>query len=235
MSYGKIWLAAMTVTHDLLSGIPMVLYEKELIRLWNSILPEPGQPSAKLSKLIRLTACKKTKHAISWSYRSVDIPWWVAFYDTHKGKRWLNCDHPNYRDKTYCQKHIDYYLLWSDRIPHNFHKICEVIVRRKTSWTAWAGCACKFSASAMGSVSTEFAVHWSIDPTLDCLWLCSVHITGLAIAKHNNWYQGQVQDTIMHRVSVGIHRTSVHCYKFLSVNNGTRWCNCFVIACRFLN
>ena len=34
---------------------------KELLHLWNSILPEPGQPSAQLSKLIRLTACNKTK------------------------------------------------------------------------------------------------------------------------------------------------------------------------------
>ena len=46
----------MAVTHDLLSGMPLVLL-KELIRLWNSILPEPGQPSAQLSKLIRLTTC----------------------------------------------------------------------------------------------------------------------------------------------------------------------------------
>ena len=67
---------------------------KELIRLWNSILPEPGQPSAQLSKLIRLTACKKTKHTVSRWYRTVYIPWFVASYDTHKGKRWLNSDPP---------------------------------------------------------------------------------------------------------------------------------------------
>ena len=41
---------------------------------WNIILPEPGQPSAQLSKLIRLTACKKTKHAVSRWYRTADIP-----------------------------------------------------------------------------------------------------------------------------------------------------------------
>ena len=35
------------------------------IPLWNSILPEPGQPSAQLSGPIRLTACKKALHAIS--------------------------------------------------------------------------------------------------------------------------------------------------------------------------
>ena len=63
---------------------------KELIRLWNSILPELGQPSAQLSKLIRLTACKKTKHALSRWYRTVYIPRLVTSYDTHKGKRWLN-------------------------------------------------------------------------------------------------------------------------------------------------
>ena len=46
MSYGKIGLTTVAVTHDLLSGMPLVLFRKELIRLWNSILPEPGQPSA---------------------------------------------------------------------------------------------------------------------------------------------------------------------------------------------
>ena len=34
-------------------------FKKELIRFRNSILPESGQPSAQLSKLIHLTACKK--------------------------------------------------------------------------------------------------------------------------------------------------------------------------------
>ena len=33
--------------------------------LWNSILPKPGQPIVQLSKLIRLTACKKVIHAMS--------------------------------------------------------------------------------------------------------------------------------------------------------------------------
>ena len=65
----------MAVTHDLLSGMPLVLLRKELICLWNSILPEPGQPSAQLSKLIHLTACKKTKHTVSQWYRTVYIPW----------------------------------------------------------------------------------------------------------------------------------------------------------------
>ena len=68
--------------------------KQELIRLWNSVLPEPGQPSAQLSKLIRLTACKKkTKHTISQWYRTVYISWLVfASYDTHKGKRWRNSE-----------------------------------------------------------------------------------------------------------------------------------------------
>ena len=30
--------------------MPLVLLRKELIRLWSSILPEPGQPGAQLSK-----------------------------------------------------------------------------------------------------------------------------------------------------------------------------------------
>ena len=69
-------------------------FKKKLIRLWNSILPEPGQPSAQLFKLIRLTACKKTKHTVSRWYRTVYIWWLVASYDTYKGKRWLNYVNP---------------------------------------------------------------------------------------------------------------------------------------------
>ena len=64
-SYNKIGITTVAVTQDLSSGMPLVLYEKELIRLMNSISPEPGQPSAQLSKLIRLTACKKAKHAVA--------------------------------------------------------------------------------------------------------------------------------------------------------------------------
>ena len=64
VSYGKIGPTTVAVTQDLLSGMPYVL-KIELIRLWSSILPEPGQPSAQLSKLIRLTACKKAMHATS--------------------------------------------------------------------------------------------------------------------------------------------------------------------------
>ena len=57
VSYGKIGLTTVAVTHDPLSGMPLVLFKKELFRVWNSILPEPGQPSAQLSKLTSLTAC----------------------------------------------------------------------------------------------------------------------------------------------------------------------------------
>ena len=94
MSYGKIEITTVAVTHDLLPGLQLVLLKKQFIRLWNSILPEPGQPSAQLSKLIRLTACKKTKHAVSRWYRTVYIPLLVASYDTHMGKRWLNSNPP---------------------------------------------------------------------------------------------------------------------------------------------
>ena len=96
VSYGNIGLTTVAVTHDLLSGMPLVLLRKELIALWNSILPEPGQPSAQLSKLIRLIACKKTKHTVSRWYRAVYVPWLVASYDTHKGKRWMNSDPPSH-------------------------------------------------------------------------------------------------------------------------------------------
>ena len=85
VSYGKIGLTTVAVTQDLLSRMPLVLIKIELIRLWNCLLPEPGQPSSQLSKLIRLTACKKAMHAISRWYRTVYIPWLVASYDTHKG------------------------------------------------------------------------------------------------------------------------------------------------------
>ena len=96
MSYRKIGITTVAVTQDLLSGMPLVI-KIELICLWNSILPEPGQPSVQLSKLIHLTACKKAKHAISRWYRTVYIPWLVTSYDTHKGKHWLNSNPPNHR------------------------------------------------------------------------------------------------------------------------------------------
>ena len=83
------------VTQDLLSGMTLVL-KIVLIRLWKSILPEPGQSGAQLSELIRLAACKKSMHAISRWYRTVYIPWLVASYDTHRGKQWLNSDPPNH-------------------------------------------------------------------------------------------------------------------------------------------
>ena len=66
VSYGKIGLTILAVTQDLLSGMPLVR-KVELIRIWNSILPELGQPSAQLSKLIRLTACKKDMQSIMQS------------------------------------------------------------------------------------------------------------------------------------------------------------------------
>ena len=100
VSYRKIGLTTVAVTQDLHSRMPLVLYEKELIRLWNSILPEPGQPSVQLSKLIRLTACKNTKHAVSRWHRTVYIPWLVASYYAHKGKRWLHFNPPSHRGRS---------------------------------------------------------------------------------------------------------------------------------------
>ena len=69
--------------------------KKELIRLWNSVL------CAELSKLIRLTACKKTKHTISRWYRTVYIPWLVAVSNTWCGDStifgggWMNYNFSN--------------------------------------------------------------------------------------------------------------------------------------------
>ena len=77
VSYGKIGLTTVAVTLDLLSGMPFVL-KIELIHLWNSILPEPRQPSVKLSKHMRLTACKKAVHTLSRWYRTVYIALLVA-------------------------------------------------------------------------------------------------------------------------------------------------------------
>ena len=92
VSYGKIGLMTVAVTRDML-----LVLKIELIHLWKMILPEPGQPSAQLSELICLTACKKAMHAISWWYRTVYMLWLVTSYDTHRGKHWLNSDPPNHR------------------------------------------------------------------------------------------------------------------------------------------
>ena len=46
MRYWKIGITTVAATQDLLSGMSLVFYEKELIRLLNIILPEPEQPSA---------------------------------------------------------------------------------------------------------------------------------------------------------------------------------------------
>ena len=103
------------VTQDLLSGMPLVL-KIELIRLWSSILPEPGQPSAQLSKLIHLTTCKKAMHATSRWYRAVYIAWLVASYDMHKGKCWLNSNPQTTAQyllyRTYCTVLTVLYLLY---------------------------------------------------------------------------------------------------------------------------
>ena len=66
--------------------------KKELIRLWNSILPDPGQPSAQLSKLIRLTACKRPSIQQGGGLLQFISLLLVVSYETHKGKRWLNSD-----------------------------------------------------------------------------------------------------------------------------------------------
>ena len=115
MNYGKIGLTTVAVTHDLLSGMPLVLLRKKLIRLWNSILPEQGQPSAQLCKLIRLTTCKKTKHTVSRWYRTVYISLLVASYDTHNGKRWLNSKPPKPQGKYVIVKYVIYNIIYHSR------------------------------------------------------------------------------------------------------------------------
>ena len=69
-SYGKIGLTTVAVTQDYLPGMPLVL-KLDLIRLWNSILPEPGQLNVHLSKVIRLIACKNAIHTTSRWYKPV--------------------------------------------------------------------------------------------------------------------------------------------------------------------
>ena len=83
--------AQLTVTSDCNSGSTLrdavgSFYEKELIRLWNSILHEPRQSRAKLSKLKSRTAFKKTQHTKSRWHRTVYISGLVAAYDTHNSK-----------------------------------------------------------------------------------------------------------------------------------------------------
>ena len=46
LSYWKMGITTMAATQELLSGCRWYFKKKELIRLRNSILPEPGQPSA---------------------------------------------------------------------------------------------------------------------------------------------------------------------------------------------
>ena len=82
----RLWLQLRNTSR----GCRWFFSKKELIRLWNSILSEPGQPSAQLSKLIRPTECRKTQHSMSRWHRTVHIPWLVDSHDTHKSKRWLN-------------------------------------------------------------------------------------------------------------------------------------------------
>ena len=44
VSYRKIELTTVALIQNLLSGLPSILWEKELIRIWNRTLPEPRQP-----------------------------------------------------------------------------------------------------------------------------------------------------------------------------------------------
>ena len=76
VTYGKIGLTTVAIAHDLLTGIPLVLLKKEHVHLGigcSHPYPDPGQPSAQLFKLIRLTAWNKTKHTASRWYRIVYI------------------------------------------------------------------------------------------------------------------------------------------------------------------
>ena len=73
MSYEKIGFTTVATTQNLLAETPLVLENKEIIRLSNSILSDPGQPSTQLPKLIRLTAYKQEKHTSRW-YKTVYIP-----------------------------------------------------------------------------------------------------------------------------------------------------------------
>ena len=74
LSYWKIGLTTMAATQELLSAPELPMAKTKLIRLWNSILPEPGQPSAQLSKLIRPNEYRKTQHSMSrWSGQFISL------------------------------------------------------------------------------------------------------------------------------------------------------------------
>ena len=89
MSYGKIGLTTVAVTHDLLSGMPLVVLRKELISLWNfGTLYYLNQDNP----VPNCSNSYASLNAISRWYRIVYIHWLVASYDTHKNKHWLNSD-----------------------------------------------------------------------------------------------------------------------------------------------
>ena len=62
---------------------------------WSRTVPKAH--TNQLSKLIHLTVCKKTKHAVSRWYRTAYIPWLDSSCDTHKGKRRLNYNPQSHR------------------------------------------------------------------------------------------------------------------------------------------
>ena len=159
--------------------MPLVLLRKEPIRLWNSTLPEPGQHSTQLSKLICLTVCRKTKHTLSRWYRTVYIPWLAAFYDTHKGKCWLNSDPPKPQGWQESQDSftiiacVSFNLMTGvSRLTHYY---CMAILQRydrnvKTlslllhvyPWTLWQECQDSHTIIACMSFNPMRGVSWAL-------------------------------------------------------------------------
>ena len=130
----------------------LLVLKIELIRLWNSILPEPQQPSAQLSKLIRLTACKKTKHTVSRWCRTVYIPRLVPSYDTHKGKRWLNSKPPKPQGENLVVERLQIWYISNNTDNEVILLIWDIII-----WSCyfyWAGCSSSIAELTGENLST---------------------------------------------------------------------------------
>ena len=83
-------MVTQTTYHFLLAVISMA----QTLYSWPYYIIKISHQEVKCStmwtKLILLTACKKSHKTMSQWYRTVHIPWFVTFYDTLKGKCWLN-------------------------------------------------------------------------------------------------------------------------------------------------
>ena len=132
----------MAVTDDDLSGDAVSSLRKRTHLPLAHYITRTRTTRAQLSKLIHLTACKKTKHSVSRWYRTVYIPWLVASYDTHKGKRWLNSNLPKPQGlghANFCFKDAAIFVceaiflscVWGFTVLNRWR---HVFARRKVKW-----------------------------------------------------------------------------------------------------